>query len=61
MSDIKHSDQLIKNEQTQRRRDWIERALAGVRGLASGDDALPELREKAPKPSLYVVGSNRGR
>lgn len=61
MSDTKHSDPIIKNEATQRRRDWIERALSGVRGLAAGDEALPEYREKAPKPALYVVGSNRAR
>ena len=56
MSDKKHSDSLITNEDTLQRRDWIERALAGVRGQADGEaQKLP--RNSRSKPRLYVVGS----
>jgi hypothetical protein len=60
MSNKKHSDTIITNEQTLQRRAWIERALDGVRGtLLSGEDGL-EIRRK-PRPRLYVVGSSRVR
>ena len=56
MSDKKHSDPLITNEETLQRRDWIERALAGVRGQAVGES--PDLPKTArSRPRLYVVGS----
>ena len=32
MSDNEHDDPMIRNEDTLRRRAWIDRALAGVRG-----------------------------
>ncbi|UCG71992.1 MAG: hypothetical protein JSV45_12130 [Chromatiales bacterium] len=61
MSDIKHSDTLITNEATLQRRKWVERAIAGVRGRQNGSDALPDMREKSPRPPLFVVGSRRSR
>ncbi len=57
MSKQKHSDPLIKNEETLRRRAWVEQALAGVR-LRSGPDICPSDSPEPPeKPRLYVVGS----
>jgi hypothetical protein len=61
MSDTKHSDQIITNESTRLRRDWIDRAISSVRGKAQDDDAAGEFREQAPKPDLYVVNSGRAR
>jgi hypothetical protein len=56
MSDKKHSDSLITNEDTLQRRDWIERALAGVRGQAvAKQQDLPKASRSRPR--LYVVGS----
>jgi len=56
MSDKKHSDSLITNEYTLQRRDWIERALAGVRGQAVAEPQdLP--KSSRSRPRLYVVGS----
>jgi hypothetical protein len=56
MSDKKHSDSLITNEDTLQRRDWIERALAGVRGQALAEPQ--ELSKPSrSRPRLYVVGS----
>ncbi len=55
MSNKKHSDPLIKNEDTLRRRAWIEQALAGVRmqsGISAGSFAVGE---KPQKPDLYLV------
>jgi len=55
MSDKKHSDSLITNADTLRRRDWIERALAGVRSLSAEPDELAKAAQS--KPRLYVVSS----
>jgi hypothetical protein len=60
MSDIKHSETLIANQATLRRRQWVERAIAGVRGRLGGLDAS-EQRDKPPRPDLFVVGSRRSR
>lgn len=59
MSDKKHSVPLIKNQETLRRRAWVERALAGVRGRAVSAEEPPVEQPEAPKPRLYVVGSDR--
>ncbi|MDJ0927052.1 MAG: hypothetical protein QNJ73_05300 [Gammaproteobacteria bacterium] len=61
MSDTKHSAPLIKNQDTLRRRAWVERALAGVRGRSSTAEDAPIDQSDSPKPKLYVVGSNRAR
>ena len=59
MSEAKHSENLITNEETRRRREWVERALAGVRGRVAGADAATDHLEKSTRPKLYVVGSRR--
>ena len=61
MSEAKHSQTIITNEETRRRRAWVERALAGVRGRFAGKDVLADAPEKSPGPDLYVVGSRRPR
>ena len=61
MSEIKHSESLITNEDTRRRRDFVERAVAGVRGRVAGSDAHSEPGERPPRPTLYVVESRRAR
>lgn len=61
MSKIKHSETIITNEETRRRREWVERALAGVRGRYSGGEAIADSQPKAPQPNLFVVGSRRAR
>jgi len=62
MSEAKHSETMITNEETRRRREWVERALAGVRHrFAGGADDGRESAESAPRPNLYVVGSRRSR
>jgi hypothetical protein len=61
MSETKHSDTIITNERTLRRRSWIDRAVAGVKGKAvSGEEGL-EARESGSKPKMYIVSSNRPR
>lgn len=60
MSDNKHIDSQFTNEATQRRRAWIEQAVDSVRGrMSAGEDDTAQLRDKAPRPALYVVGSAR--
>lgn len=56
MSDKKHSDSLITNQDTLQRRDWIERALAGVRSQTA-DESQEFDKPARPKPRLYVVSS----
>lgn len=61
MSKKKHSDISFTNEETVRKRAWIEKALASVKGrFSSGEDRI-ESTEKASKPDLYVVNTNRPR
>lgn len=66
MSDDNHDHPIIRNEDTLRRRAWIDRALAGVRGrlkpaeLGEAPTALPEpaAAESAGdglRPKLYLV------
>ena len=61
MSETKHSQTMITNAETRRRREWVERALAGVRGRVAGADDVRGSADSAPRPSLYVVGSRRAR
>lgn len=61
MSDTKHSETLITNEATLQRRKWVERAIAGVRGRQNDSDPTSEMRDKPPRPTLFVVGSRRSR
>ena len=61
MSNKKHSESLIKNEDTLRRRAWVEQALAGVR-VRAGTDVRPcEERDGSSKPRLYLVDPGRDR
>jgi len=61
MSDIKHSEISFTNAETVRKRAWIEKALASVKERFTGREDGIETTEKAGKPSLYVVNSNRSR
>ena len=61
MSDRKHSDILFTNEETVRRRAWIDRALAGVRGAVVPSEEAGKAREKSRKLHLYIASSNRTR
>ncbi len=61
MSDRKHSNTIITNESTLQRRDWIERAVSGVRSKASSDEITGGCSDKAARPALYIVGSQRAR
>ena len=61
MSETKHSNTLITNEATLQRRRWVERAIAGVRGRQYDGEGAADLRDKPPRPNLFVVGSRRSR
>ncbi|MGI9329994.1 MAG: hypothetical protein ACR2QB_04700 [Gammaproteobacteria bacterium] len=61
MSEAKHSETMITNEQTRHRREWVERALEGVRGRFAGGADGRASADSAPRPNLYVVGSRRSR
>ena len=64
MSDTKHSDELITNEDTVNRRAWIEKAVSVVKGeVADREDAVDavDAGEQSTKPNLYVVNPNRPR
>lgn len=61
MSDNKHSETIITNEETRHRRDWIERALASVREQLPGGDANSNHEAQPARPNLYVVGAGRRR
>lgn len=55
MSKMKHSGPEFTNEHTVRRRAWVAKALAGVRGrFEIGEDANL-VSEESAKPHLYVV------
>ena len=60
MSDEDQDRPLIRNEDTLRRRAWIDRALAGVRERLQPDEASTTQPEATPagprsRPRLYVV------
>jgi hypothetical protein len=61
MSDTDDQDDFITNEDTRRRRAWIERAVRGVRRRLDAGEAIPELPESepAPPPRLRVVPGGR--
>jgi hypothetical protein len=76
MSDDNHDQPLIRNEDTLRRRAWIDRALAGVRGRlkpaelgeaptpsepAGSDSAGDVPAEDAGRPHLYLVRNPNSR
>jgi hypothetical protein len=61
MSDIKHSDELITNEDTVNRRAWIEKALSVVKGKVTDADESVDACEQPIQPHLYVVNTNQPR
>jgi hypothetical protein len=61
MSDRDDSDDIITNQETRTRRDWVARALASVRRrLERGEELSPE-RDRRAVPRLYVVPPGRKR
>ncbi len=61
MSDMKHSDDLITNEDTVNRRAWIEKAVSVVKGKVTDGEKAVDTSEQPKKPNLYVVNTNRPR
>ena len=61
MSDTKHSDELITNEDTVSRRAWIEKAVSVVKGEVADQDDTADVSDQPNKPNLYVVNPNRQR
>jgi hypothetical protein len=61
MSERKHSDREFSNEDTVRRRAWIEWALDSVKGRFSVGEERIEFQNKATKPHLFLVDSNCSR
>lgn len=61
MSETKHSEISFTNAETVRKRAWIEKALESVKSRFAGREDGIESTEKAGKPNLYVVNSNRSR
>jgi len=61
MSDTKHSDTIIKNEDTIQRRAWIDRAVASAKGCIGSEKYRDIADHRRKKPDLYVVRSNRSR
>jgi len=61
MSDKERDYPLIRNEETLRRRAWIDRALAGVRGRLKPDE-LGEAPTAAPQPVVEppMTGGDSG-
>jgi hypothetical protein len=59
MSERKHSEKEFTNEDTVRRRAWIDKALDSVKGRFMVGNERLELRESAAKSSLYVIDSKR--
>lgn len=58
MSD-RDDDELIENDETRSRRDWVARALQAVRRRLEAGERIPEAAETdaPPEPHLYVVRS----
>jgi len=61
MSDTKHSDELITNEDTVNRRAWIEKAVSVVKGKVADREDAVDACEQPAKPNLYVVNPDRQR
>ena len=63
MSDRDKQDDLIKNQDTRSRRDWVARALQSVRRRLEAGEPLPQVNEsETPEPPrLYVVPSSHKR
>lgn len=61
MSDRKHSDEIITNEDTVNRRAWIEKAVSVVKGKVTDQDETADNVEQPRKRHLYIVDTNRPR
>jgi len=61
MSHIKRSKKIFVNEDTVRKRAWIDKALAGVREKHTTGEEGFEPTERPSKPQLYLVDSDRPR
>jgi len=61
MSDKKHSDQLITNEDTVNRRAWIEKAVSVVKGKVKDGSDAADAGDRSGKPNLHVVNTNSPR
>lgn len=61
MSKTKHSEVTFTNAETVRKRAWIEKALASVKGRFTAGEDGSDTTDKASKPDLYVVDSKRTR
>ena len=59
MSDRKHSDEIITNEDTVNRRAWIEKAVSVVKGKVTDQGEAVDTGDQSKKPHLYVVDTNR--
>lgn len=51
----KTSRESFANQATISRREWLEKALDSVRGLAQPDQLIPVPAEKPKRPNLYLV------
>ena len=58
MSDTKHSDTDLKNEDTVRRRAWIDRAVNSAKEHVSAGEEYARAVEERSRPRLYIIGSN---
>ena len=61
MSHIKRSKKIFTNEDTVRKRAWIDKALSGVRGRFGVGKSGVESTERPSKSHLYLVDSDRPR
>jgi hypothetical protein len=61
MSQIKQNGITFTNEETIRKRAWIEKALDGVRGRFVGAEDILESNDRPSRPNLYVVDSKQSR
>ncbi len=61
MSDTDDQDEIIKNQDTVRRRAWVDHALASVRRRLESGEELPAESEPEDRPQLYVVPPGRKR
>jgi len=63
MSDRNDQHNILKNDETIRRRIWIDRAVQGARRRLEAGEPIPELAESAapPAPHLSVVPGGRER
>ena len=62
MSDVKHSDTIIRNEGTIKRRAWIESALNSVRarmGFITEAEFSESPGDPGEPPNLYVAYPDR--